>query len=270
MALNPGNVQGYNNKIVIARSGAAIGHNPGINESELIHKTAGDQSFEGKIAAPAGTDHMGPPSGRPAGSPTPAANAPVAPQQHASSRAASTSHEEEKTALIAAGVGAGLLALWFARAGKEGKIAAPAGTDHMGPPSGRPAGSPTPAANAPVAPQQHASSRAASTSHEKNNFNKKITVSPCFPLSISAQKLVKTQFKPGLIIHLETDDSLGGGAVAQGSGLAFWRFGWGLASQSLAPREEGSPHRWPRPINTLRAMERLFPAYPRARRRSTR
>ena len=113
MALHPGNVQGYNNEIVIAGSVAAIGRNPGINESELIHKTAGDQSFEGKIAAPAGTDHMGPPSGRPAGSPTPAANAPVAPQQHASSRAAATSHEEEKTALIAAGVGVGLLALWL-------------------------------------------------------------------------------------------------------------------------------------------------------------
>ena len=103
MALHPGNFQGYNNEIVIAGSEAVIGHNPGINESEQISKTTGDKSFEGKIAAPAGTDHMGPPSGRPAGSPTPAAVAPVAPQQHASaadrkssSRAASTSHEEEK------------------------------------------------------------------------------------------------------------------------------------------------------------------------------
>ena len=59
-------------------------------------------SFEGNIAAPAGTDHKGPMSGRPAGSPpTPAT---VAAQQHASA-AAATSQEEEKTALIAAGVG---------------------------------------------------------------------------------------------------------------------------------------------------------------------
>ena len=109
MTLHPGNVQGYNNGIVIVGSEAAIGHNPGINESEQICKTTGDKSFEGKIAAPAGTDHKGPPSGRPAGPPKPAA---VAPQQYASA-AAATSHEEEKTALIAAGVGVGLVAHWL-------------------------------------------------------------------------------------------------------------------------------------------------------------
>ena len=69
MALHPGNVQGYNNEIVIAGSEAAIGHNPGINESEQISGT-GDKSFEGKIAAPAGTDHKRPPSGRPAADPS--------------------------------------------------------------------------------------------------------------------------------------------------------------------------------------------------------
>ena len=63
MALYPGNVQGYNNEIVIAGSEAAIGQNPGINASEQISGT-GDKSFEGKIAAPAGTDHKGPSSGR--------------------------------------------------------------------------------------------------------------------------------------------------------------------------------------------------------------
>ena len=110
MALHPGNVQGYNKEIVIARSEAAIGHNPGINESEQIGKTTGHKSFEGKIAAPVGTDHKGPLSGRPAGSPpTPAT---VVQQQHASA-AAATSHEEEKTALIAAGVGVGLVVLWL-------------------------------------------------------------------------------------------------------------------------------------------------------------
>ena len=93
MALHPGNVQGYNNEIVIAGSEAAIGHNPGINESVQIGKTAGDKSFEGKIAAPAETDHKGPLRGRPAVSPPPTP-ATVAPQQHASA-AAATSHEEE-------------------------------------------------------------------------------------------------------------------------------------------------------------------------------
>ena len=115
MALHPGNVQGYNNEIVIAGSEAAIGHNPGINESEQIGKTAGDKSFEGKLAAPAGTDHKGPPSGRPAAAVAdPKGHAdPAGQQQHASGRAAATSHEEEKTALIAAGVGVGLVALWL-------------------------------------------------------------------------------------------------------------------------------------------------------------
>ena len=108
MALHPGNVQGYNNEIVIAGSKAAIGHNPGINESEQISGT-GDKSFEGKIAAPAGPDHKGPPSGKPSGPPTPAT---VAPQQHLSA-ATATSHEEEKMALIAAGAGVCLVALWL-------------------------------------------------------------------------------------------------------------------------------------------------------------
>ena len=81
MALHQCNIQGYNNEVMIAGSEAVIGHNPGINESEQISRTTGDKSFEGKIAAPAGTDHMGPPSGRLARSPKPAA---VALQQHAS------------------------------------------------------------------------------------------------------------------------------------------------------------------------------------------
>ena len=36
MALHPGNIQGYNNETQIAGSDAAIGHNPWINEAELI------------------------------------------------------------------------------------------------------------------------------------------------------------------------------------------------------------------------------------------
>ena len=44
MTLHPGNVKGYNNEIVIAGTEAAIGHNPGINESEQIGKTTDDKS----------------------------------------------------------------------------------------------------------------------------------------------------------------------------------------------------------------------------------
>ena len=110
MALHPGHVQDYKNEIVIAGSEAAIGHNPGINKSKQIGKTAGDKSFEGKIAAPAGIDHKGPPSGKPAADPI---ADPQGQELHASGRAAGTSHEEEKTALIAAGVGVGLVALWL-------------------------------------------------------------------------------------------------------------------------------------------------------------
>ena len=109
MALHSGNVQGYNNEIMIAGSEAAIGHNLGINESEQIGTTAGDKSFEGKNAAPAGTDHKGPPSGKPA--------VDVAEQrgqeQHASGRAAVTSHEDKIMALIAAGFGVGLVVVWL-------------------------------------------------------------------------------------------------------------------------------------------------------------
>ena len=42
MELHMGNVQGYNNEIVIAGSDAVIGHNPGINESKPISGTKGD------------------------------------------------------------------------------------------------------------------------------------------------------------------------------------------------------------------------------------
>ena len=79
-------------------------------------------SFKGKIAAPARTDHKGPPSGRPAAAVAdPAGHAdPVADpqgqehqQQHPSGCVAATSHEEVKTALKDAGVGVGLVALWL-------------------------------------------------------------------------------------------------------------------------------------------------------------
>ena len=59
MALHPGNIQRYNNKIQIAGLDTAIGHNPGINEAERI-ASKGDKAFQGKIASPAGTIHKGP------------------------------------------------------------------------------------------------------------------------------------------------------------------------------------------------------------------
>ncbi|MEW8689383.1 MAG: hypothetical protein AB2556_26465 [Candidatus Thiodiazotropha sp.] len=60
MTLHPGNVQSYNNEIVIAGSDAVIVCNPGINELEQISNTKGDKTFQGKIAPPAGTVHRGP------------------------------------------------------------------------------------------------------------------------------------------------------------------------------------------------------------------
>ena len=58
MALHPWNVQGYNTKIQIARSDAAIGHNPGINETNPVSR--GNNAFQGKTASPARTIHKGP------------------------------------------------------------------------------------------------------------------------------------------------------------------------------------------------------------------
>ena len=58
MALHPGNVQGYNNEIIIAGSDALIGHNPGINESEPPQAPS-DSTFKGKIAPPARTVQRG-------------------------------------------------------------------------------------------------------------------------------------------------------------------------------------------------------------------
>ena len=101
---------------MIAGSEAVIGHNLGINESEQISGT-GDKSFEGKITAPAGTDHKGPLSSKPAADVAEQQGhaADVAEQrgqdQHASGRAAAASHEDEKTTLIAAGVRVGLVVL---------------------------------------------------------------------------------------------------------------------------------------------------------------
>ena len=121
MALHLGSVQGYNNEIVIAGSDPVISHNPGINESELICGTKGDRAFQGKIAPPPETVHRGPQAAKPlldgmsaapvATQPAPrsAAELPRKPLQ----RERANAHEEEKAALITAGITLGLAALWL-------------------------------------------------------------------------------------------------------------------------------------------------------------
>ena len=114
MALHPGNVQGYNNEIIIAGSDAVIDHNPGINESEPPQAPS-DSAFKGKIAKPAGTVQRGPQS------PTPHAEkvTHVASQHAAELRAQALQqvkarvHEEERIALITGGNSLSLVALWF-------------------------------------------------------------------------------------------------------------------------------------------------------------
>ena len=99
MALHPGNIQGYSNEIQIAGSDAAIGHNPGINETEPI-ASKGDKAFQGKIASPA--FHKGPQPSRDSA----ADNGGTSAEEWQSA----TVHEEEKTALVAVGIAGGLAA----------------------------------------------------------------------------------------------------------------------------------------------------------------
>ena len=107
MALHPGNIQGHNNKIQIAGSDAAIGHNAGINEAEPI-ASKGDKAFQGKIASPAGTVHKEP---QPSQNKTRVSAADNDGTSAEKRQSATTHDEEEKTALVAIGVAAGLAAL---------------------------------------------------------------------------------------------------------------------------------------------------------------
>ena len=114
MELHMGNVQGYNNEVIIAVSDAVIGHNQGINESEPISGTKGDKAFQRKIAPPGRDYHQGtqddePSSSRASTGTTPEVSSPpVALQQQ---RRKVKAHEEEKTALVTAGIVLGLVAL---------------------------------------------------------------------------------------------------------------------------------------------------------------
>ena len=108
MVLHPGNIQGYNNKIVIAGTDATVGHNPGINELAPI-STAGDKTLEGKIVPPAGTVHRGPGSTQ---QPKQPAVAKPQPQTQPVAKPQQQAHEEEKAALVVGGIAVGLVTLW--------------------------------------------------------------------------------------------------------------------------------------------------------------
>ena len=105
-ALHPGNIQGYNNKIQLAGSDAAIGHNLGINEALPI-ANKGDKAFQGKVASPAGTVHNG---SQPSQNKT---SSEGHDRTSAEKRPSATAHEEQKTSLVAVGVAGGLSALWL-------------------------------------------------------------------------------------------------------------------------------------------------------------
>ena len=108
MALHPGNIKGYNNENQIAESDAAIGHNPGINETEPI-ASKDDKAFQGKIASPVGTVHKGP---QPSQNKT-RVSAADSDGTSVEKWQSATAYEEDKTALTAVGVAGGLAALWL-------------------------------------------------------------------------------------------------------------------------------------------------------------
>ena len=110
MLLHPGNIQGYNNKIVIARTDATVGHNPGINDLAPI-STAGDKTLEGKIVPPAGTVHRGPGSAQQQQPKQPAAVV-VKPQTPSVAKPQQQAHEEENAVLVVGGIAVCLVTLW--------------------------------------------------------------------------------------------------------------------------------------------------------------
>ena len=93
MALLPGNVQGYNNLIQIAKLDVVIGHNPGINEVEPVDPVSEvDKAFQEKTAPLAGSVHKGPqPSPETNGDSKSAAGVP----EEWQSDGRATAHEEE-------------------------------------------------------------------------------------------------------------------------------------------------------------------------------
>ena len=114
MALQPGNVQGYNNEIQITGSNATIGHNSGINEVESINPTSEvNKAFQGKTASPAGTVHEEPLPSQNKTRVSAVDNDGTLAADPPEKRQSATAHEEEKTALVVVGIAGGLAALWL-------------------------------------------------------------------------------------------------------------------------------------------------------------
>lgn len=104
MELHPGNVQGYNNEIVIAGSDTVIGHNPGINGSEQIATLKVIRHTI--VNPPTGRDvHIGPQAPMPHAEAITPITAVLVVEQ-----AKTKAHKEEKVALIT-GETLGLVAL---------------------------------------------------------------------------------------------------------------------------------------------------------------
>ena len=102
MELHPGNILSYNNVIIIAGSDVAVGHKPGINESEPVVQTAHSVGklphqpglFTGELQCRRRLNV-------------------AAQQRNKQQQKQVTTHEEEKAALITAGIVTGLAALWW-------------------------------------------------------------------------------------------------------------------------------------------------------------
>ena len=114
--LHPGNVVGWNNNLLIAHSDTTIGLNPGINTLEPVSSgSGGDLFFQGKVTPPAGAAiaddaalarQKQPPVSSKDSNKLPAGPAELV--KDVAEKKQAEAHDEEKTALIMAGVGIGL------------------------------------------------------------------------------------------------------------------------------------------------------------------
>ena len=95
MLLHLGKIMGYNNNIITATDEQPVGLHSGLNKSIAPQDAENDTGEEGLVKPDRGS--------RTTQSPAPKSRP---------SRIGNTDHEDEKTALIVAGVAAGLLALW--------------------------------------------------------------------------------------------------------------------------------------------------------------
>jgi len=105
MLLKVGKIKDYNNMIVIATDDQPVGLHSGLNKSVAPPNAENDTGEEGIVKPDRGPKPRQPPA------PT---SSPPAPSSRPP-RVSNTDHDDEKTALVAAGVVAGLLALWVLR-----------------------------------------------------------------------------------------------------------------------------------------------------------